>query len=493
MIEPDEESSSSEQEDDIAGDWGDINDLLVWPCQEDFIFSDAPKAGLFTGAGYGKSNVLIQAALKQAVEQDGWWNRSLDWKSNPLKILMGAPHNRYLVTRLIPGFNGQVDDFERRIGRTITKRTGRKGDGWFTSASERRREMENGTTFYFYGLHESGNAVAMDSIGLYIDEVTMLRNQDIWQRAQNRCRDPRANTQRIRVVGTPEKGHFIYDDFYDNDIVKPGCEVFTASSLTNPLLTDQFFQTMASASDFYIDMQVMGQWVKGASGQRFARSFDEDVHLQPMSIPPNHPGARFDIGWDPGYASGQIVIMYYSEKRKIWYVVDEIVIQGFGTQAACEMLRNKGYGAHNIRRIFMDPKDATKHKSNGPQTDESIVHKMLGVRPRVASVPGRNAMLRTRLDALDEMLKNNRVIINSTLKPKNTRSRGLVNAIKNFSLQKSRSDEGRELDRPTSETVQEWKHSIDAIHYVLMNYEHDVYRKVTRNDPDKVVHRRKER
>jgi len=41
--------------------------------------------------------------------------------------------------------------------------------------------------------------------------------------------------------------------------------------------------------------------------------------------------------------------------------------------------------------------------------------------------------------------------------------------------------------------VQEWKHSIDAIHYVLMNYEHDVYRKVTRNDPDKVVHRRKER
>ena len=115
--------------------------------------------------------------------------------------------------------------------------------------------MENGTTFYFYGLHESGNAVAMDSIGLYIDEVTMLRNQDIWQRAQNRCRDPRANTQRIRVVGTPEKGHFIYDDFYDNDIVKPGCEVFTASSLTNPLLTDQFFQTMASASDFYIDMQ----------------------------------------------------------------------------------------------------------------------------------------------------------------------------------------------------------------------------------------------
>ncbi len=487
MIEPDDDTPETIDEDeDIEGDWETSNELLAWPCQESLLFSNAFKAGLFTGAGLGKSKTLIDCAIKLATEQDGWWDRCGDWKSNPLKILIGAPHSRYLTTRLIPGFNGVVDDYEKRIGRKLTKNTGRKGDGWFVSASERRREMENGCTFYYYPLHEAGNAVALDSVGVFVDEVTMLKNQDIWQRVQNRCRDPRAIKKAIRVVGTPEKGHFIYDDFYQNDEVKEGCEVFTASSLTNPLLDDEFFRTMAGASDFYIDMQVMGQWVKGATGQRFARSFEESEHVQPMNIPPNYPGIQFDIGWDPGYASGQVVIMYHSQKRNLWYIVDEIVIQGFGTKQVCEMLKQRGYGRHNIRKIFMDPKDATKHKSNGPNTDEEIVYAMLGIRPRVTQIKGRNSQLRTRLDVLDEMLREKRIIINDKLRPRHNRSRGVINAIKNFALKPSKTDEGREIDAPTPETNQEWKHSIDAIHYVLMNYEHRAYEKVMRNNPDKL-------
>lgn len=486
MIEPDDEPEI-EDGPDLKGDWIDSkfgHDLLVWPGQQDFIFSEAFKAGIFTGAGYGKSQVLIHAALKHAAEQDGWWTHHPNAEADPLKILMGAPHNRYLVTRLIPGFAGLLSEYEQQAGRPLTKRTGRNKDGWFANQAERRRELDNGTSFYFYSLHEGGAAVAMDSIGLFVDEGTMLSNLDVWQRAQNRCRDPRGVSRKIRVVGTPEKGHFLYDDFYNNDVVKEGCEVFTAASLTNPLLDDNFFRTMADAGDFYIDMQVMGKWVKGAGGQRFAKVFDENTHLQPMNIPANHPGIKFDIGWDPGYASGQVVVMYFSAKRNCWYIVDEVVIQGFDTVEVCNRLKAKGYNRSNIRAIFMDPKDATKHKSNGPETDASLVYKHLGVRAKVTSVQGRNAVLRSRLDALSRMLSDKRLLISDKIRPRHTRSRGVVNAIRNFALEPS-VEEGREVDIVTNETSREWKHSIDAIHYVLMNYEHEVYRRVLRNQTRK--------
>ena len=109
------------------------------------------------------------------------------------------------------------------------------------------------------------------------------------------------------------------------------------------------------------------------------------------------------------------------------------------------------------------------------------VYRIMGIRPRVTSVEGFNAQLRTRLDVLARMLKEDRIMINDKLRMRNRMARGLVNSLNNFALEVSEIDDGRFLDKPTRITVKEWKHSIDALHYILMNYEQSDYRQVRRN------------
>lgn len=491
---------------EIQGDWyedySDL-DLLVWPGQDNFIHSYENKVGLFTGAGYGKSQVLIRKSLKHCANEDGWWERCYNWRTDPLKYLLGAPQNKYLVTRLIPGFRGEIDHWEQ-IGKeqtgdpnfSLRAQTGRNGDGFYGGAGEIIQEMSNGVRFYFYSLHDEKSAVGADMSFVGVDEGTMLKNQSIWNRVQQRRRDPRASRRVTAVVGTPEKGSFLYNDFFDhNDMPKKGVDVFTDSSLNNPLLDEAFFDTLEGATDVYIDAQVLGKWVKGIGGQWFANTFQEERHLVPMNIGPHQPGVMFDIGWDPGSTSGSVIIAYYSAKRKIWYVVDEIVIQGGNlgtTEEVCKELLRRGYNKRNIRRIFMDPKDATKHRSSGKWTDEEWVWHTMGIRPRVTSIEGFNAHLRTRLDVLKKMLKEDKIMINEKLRMRNRMARGLVNSINNFATEISEVDEGRFIDKPTDITKKEWKHCIDALHYILMNYENDEYRKAKRNQEGKVhkAHRR---
>lgn len=479
---------------EIKGDWyenySDM-DLLVWPGQDNFLHSEKNKVGLFTGAGYGKSGILIRKSVKHSCEEDGWWDRCYDWRGNPLKYLLGAPQNKYLVTRLIPGFKGELDHWKQIIGRDLRAETGRNGDGFFAGASEIRQEMANGVTFYFYSLHDEKSAVGADMSFVGVDEGTMLKNPSIWNRVQQRRRDPRAHRRVTAVVGTPEKGSFLYNDFFDhNENPKPGVDVFTDSSLNNPLLDEQFFETLEGATDAYIDAQALGKWVKGISGQKFADVFQEERHLCPLAMGPHIPGMMFDIGWDPGSSSGSIIIAYWKPSVKKWYVVDEINIgrgRVFGTEDGCRELLRRGYNKRNIRRIFMDPKDATKHHSTagGEVTDENTVYKIMGIRPRVTSIEGFNAKLRTRIEVLRKMFKEDRIMINEKLRMRNRMERGLVNSLNNFATEPSKIDDTRFIDKPTADTIKDWKHSVDALHYILMNYECEEYRRVKRNDPSK--------
>lgn len=438
------------------------------------------------------SGILIRKAVKHSCEEDGWWERCYDWRGNPLKYLLGAPQNKYLVTRLIPGFKGELDHWKQIIGRDLRAETGRNGDGFFAGASEIRQEMANGVTFYFYSLHDEKSAVGADMSFVGVDEGTMLKNPSIWNRVQQRRRDPRAQRRVTAVVGTPEKGSFLYNDFFDhNEMPKPGVAVFTDSSLKNPLLDEQFFDVLEGATDAYIDAQVMGKFVKGISGQKFADVFQEERHMCPVNIGPHQAGPMFDIGWDPGSSSGSIIIAYYKASVKKWYVVDEINI-GFGsvhgTEDGCRELLRRGYNKRNIRRIFMDPKDATKHHSTGGGnvTDENTVYKIMGIRPRVTSIEGFNAHLRTRIEVLRKMFKEDRIMLNEKLRMRNRMARGLVNSLNNFATEPSKIDDTRFIDVPTSDTKKDWKHSIDALHYILMNYECEDYRAVKRNQQARV-------
>jgi hypothetical protein len=470
--------------------------LDAWPAQMEFLTAEDPVIGMFTGAGYGKTRTLCWRGTIDHTKQDFWWDRCDDWRANPLHFIYGAPTSRYIVDRLAPEQLGVIARWEAAIGRPLTKPTGRGRDGYFDSQQKRRLEMANGVTIHFHGLDKEESAVATDAAGLYVDEATMMQVQGIWTRATMRVRDARALSRTIACTGTPELGHFLREEFFDplTGKVREGYRVFEDATLNNPVTPPEFFKRYRNVSEVFVDMQVFGKWTQGQGGERFAHLFRPEAHLRPMNIAFQQPGVQFDIGWDPGYATGQVVIMYYKASMNKWFVVHEIPIVNEDTRTIARRIRDLGVHARygNLRMIGLDPNDAKKRKSNGVVTDAQIIYEELGVRPKFYDVHGFNAELRTRNDVLANMLIENRIVFNDTMTPTHRRQPGCINSILNYSLKEAdREDDAKFLDHPTAATKKLWKHAIDAIHYVLMHYETTVYRRVRMGvDRDKIEARR---
>lgn len=462
-------------------DYGEqLEEFMAWPSQADFLMSRDRRIGLFTGAGGGKSRILTLRALDDGFAQDGWWEGELagDWRGNPLTFIMGAPHSRHITNRLAPAFRGMLSALERHIGRNLHAPTGKNRDGWFDSRDDRRQEMLNALVYRFYGFHDEANAVAADVAGAYVDEVTFLDQQNIWTRLNQRVRDPRAIRSHVCCVGTPEKSHFIYEVFFDpeTDLPRPEVTALTDSSLSNAMLDASFYEDASGASEDMVQMQVFGKWTKGVGGHRFARYFDETKHIVDMDMDPRkYRDLRWDLGLDPGWASGSLIMSRYSPKQKARMVYDEIVIQGKNLEEVLYEAISRGYNASNIRTFGLDPHDATKRVSNGSETNAAIVRRILGVRPKIHHINGTGALF-TRLDVIAKQLSHNRLFINRALMPSTRHSRGIINSLRNFALQPVRGVDGRFTDEITAETKKEWKHSIDALHYILMTNEHGAYR-----------------
>jgi hypothetical protein len=428
------------------------------------------------------SRVLTVRAIMDGVAQDGWWENELskDWKGNPLRLVMAAPHSRYITNRLAPAFRGMLSSFEAHIGRPIHSPTGKNRNGWFDSKDERRQEMKNGVVFNFYGLHDEESAIAADVAGMYIDEGTFLTSHNIWTRANQRVRDPRALVHRVAVVGTPEKSHFLYEVFFDptTDLPRPDVDAFTDSALSNPMLDPGFFEDAAHASTAMIDMQVFGKWVKGVGGQRFSHVFDEATHLVEMDMSPRkYPDLIWHIGMDPGWATGSVIMSRKSPKRNAWMVYDEIVIEGMQMEETLADLQKRGFRLGNIKSFSSDPKDSHKRHSNSLSKESvaDIIRRVMGIRPKCYQIPNTGALL-TRLDVIDRLLRERKLFINKALLPRSRKTRGIINALRNFAFKEGKDTEGHFIDEITSETKNEWKHSIDALHYILMNNEYGYYR-----------------
>lgn len=451
---------------------------LLWPAQAEFLESDAYITAAFTGASVGKTVALCEKVIKDHVRNDGWWAGRVDYNARPLMMVMGAPHEKYLSARLIPEFRACVANMEERIGRGLRKKTGRYRDGWFGNNVGRRQEMANCTDIVFYPLPTKDSAVAVDICGLYIDEVTMLSDVEIWRRSLQRVRDSRARWRGVGVVGTPEEDHFIYEALVDPVTGEPrkGVRIITGSALQNPKTNIEWFEQIGQqASPIFKEMQVMGKWVRGAGGQRFANTFSLDRHVAKMTFDKRR--LRFDIGWDPGYRTGGVVIAYRTPQN-IWCIVDEITIKDMTTEEVCDELMRRGYTRANIRYIGMDPRDSDKHRSTSRVTDAEIVYRKMGIRPKRKHIGIKTGEIYVRLDVLETLLDQDRLLVSDHLVPRSSFAPGLINSIRNFATRKMKEDEENFVDVPTTDTVERWKHFIDALHYCLMEYEQPEYRKV---------------
>lgn len=463
---------------------------MIWPGQKEFIFSEAETTAFLTGAGAGKSFALCQRIVRDHAKQDYWWEGRAEFNTQPILFIVGAAHEAYLAENTVPLLRATIDRTERAIGRTIRKKTGRDRDGWFGAVGHRRQEMANCVDIIIKSFPTKENAVAVTCAGMYFDEVTMLSDVEIWRRSMQRAREPRAkkNAQGIpynyvACVGTPEEDHFIHDVLIDplTHEPYPGNKIIMGSSLSNPMLPMRWFENQAHSSHLFKEMQVMGRWVKGAGGQRFAHVFREDHHIVHLARPAISSAIKYDLGWDPGYRTGSVLIGWQRPRDGVWFIVDEVVITDMTTYDVCAELLKRGYNARNIRSIGMDPRDANKERSTSRVTDHQIVYDKLGIRPRIQHIGQKSGELYVRLDVIEDMLVSDRLFVNDTLKPRSNQQLGLVNALKQFATRKTNADKETFIDKPTRDTMERWKHPIDALHYLLMGTERGTYQKVIRD------------
>lgn len=471
---------------------GNIQDALqiIWPGQKDFLFSESETTALLTGAGYGKSRILTERIVLDHSKMDFWWQGRAEFNTQPIIFMVGAAHEAYLAENTVPMFRATLDQIEHKIGRTLRKKTGRDRDGWYGAVGHRRQEMANCVDIIIKAFPTKENAVAVTAAGLYFDEVTMLSDIEIWRRSLQRVREPRApvnpKTGRplhfVACVGTPEEDHFIHEVLIDpiTKLPYPGTKVIMGSTLSNPTTPMRWFENQAHSSHLFKEMQVMGRWVRGAGGQRFAHVFREDHHIVHLAKPSNTSALKYDIGWDPGYRTGSVVVAWQRPRDGVWFIVDEIVIENKTTYEVCHELLRRGYNHRNIRMIGMDPRDANKERSTSRVTDHQIVFDLLKVRPKIHHVGEKAGELYVRLDVIEEMLSHDRLFINDGLMPRSMGQLGLVNALKNFSTKKTEADPEKFIDKPTRDTIERWKHPVDALHYIFMHYERGSYSKVVR-------------
>lgn len=463
---------------------------MLWPSQSEFITSDAHITAMLTGAGLGKSVALVKRIVRDHSKHDNWWAGRPEFNTNPLLLMVGAAHEAYLAENTVPLFRAELDRVEARTGRPIRKRTGRNRDGWYGSIGHRYQEMLNATQVHFKSFPSKENAVAVTVAGLYFDEITMFSDVEIWRRSLQRVRDPRAGKRPsgkpwnfVACVGTPEEDHWIHEALIDplNGRPYPGVNVILDASISNPLLPDSWFIDVGRhSSKLFTEMQVMGRWVRGAGGQRFAHVFHEDKHVVGLKAPPNGGGLKFDLGWDPGYGTGSVVVMWQRPRDGAWFVVDEVVIERKTTDMVCSEILQRGYNATNIRSICMDPRD-NKKRSTSEKTDGDYVFQRFGIRPKNKHIGLHSGELHVRLDALEDLITAGKFYISDKILPKSREQLGLVNALHRFAMRKMDEDPERTVDRPTRDTMERWKHPIDAVHFVLMHYERGVYARVARN------------
>lgn len=454
---------------------------VCWERQAEFLDAMDHIVVLLTGAGYGKTKILVDKTIRNVCAQDNWHLNYPGAVSDHLKYIYAAPHDKYLTARSIPAMKAQCDYVEATAGHRIRARTGRSRDGFFGGGSDRRQEFRNGVDVLFYPLYDSNSAVSVDAAGVSVDEATLLSHPDIWLRLNMRLRDPRALFHQVCAVGTPEEDHFIRDLLADEEgNARKGIKIITASSIENPILPMTYFEQMGQqASPAFIKAQVMGGWVSGLGGQRFGNVFDMSM-VGGMPLSRNDPRAQFYLGWDPGYNTGAVVVFFHNRPKREWWVYDEFAVTGQTTRSLCKKIQERGYTTKNIAGIGIDF-DSRKMRSSAAHSkdnDFNVIYDAFGIRPRyLYNRHIFNKDLRTRLDVLERLMVQKRLLFNRDLMPRSTKSLGVINSIRNFALKKIDDTEFFQ-DVPTPESERLWKHFIDAMHYALVQFEEGEYKRV---------------
>ncbi len=302
--------------------------FATWRPDEATIADGFDECALLGGFGSAKTTGLLAKAIVLACE-NGW--RPEYGELTP-RVAITGPTERNVLRNLMP-------KFKRLLPRQLVR-------------EERGRpypsiKLLNGCVVEFasYEAVLEGD----DMVGVFVDEISLLRDSATLQNLRNRCRDPLARRRSFAVAGLPEAGWV--RQHFDPAGWEPGEQrrrlTMLVGTRDNKHLPRAHLENILSACPAgYESALVGGGWLptKGALYDQF----DRHVHVVPNDRATSAPIKA--VGLDLGVSSAAVLVQEERLPGGLTgaLIVGDVVRHGGGTEDLARAVRDHRLG-HLIR------------------------------------------------------------------------------------------------------------------------------------------------
>jgi len=402
----------------------------LFPTQLDFIKSEHKPGqcykhpALVAGLGYGKTTTAVYKALDLANSNRGFMGA------------MYMPTHDLINTVLIPKFEelGLKHNIPLKIDHSATPHI----DIRFADGSVTRILLRSMTHPERIVGYELAWAICDE-----IDTIPLVKALDIWRRIQGRVRI--GVFRQIAVVGSPESLNFLFE-LWENNPPSPHYKLYRASSLENPYLPDDYFQTMYdSYGEKAIQAYIHGKFVN-LHGETVYDAFDRKRHVKTLDQAFVHApmGRRFQYytGTDFGWANPSSILfgkvynnhMYiYNEYERSQFKLWDFLDASLGKMESPSLAD------------WCDP-SGKKNLENAPQTNLQIMQSK-GMHPKFLI-----ANIMEGVNVVNNLFEKDRLHIHP-------RCTGLIDCLESNS--RTFDSKGNWVD-----FTQHDKHAVDALRYM---------------------------
>ena len=355
-------------------------ELALTEPQERFVFSEAKYPAIVAGLAAGKSQAgLVRLILRLLEEKVNCAYYMPTYDLIRLRAMVGAED---ILTSL-----GLPHEVNRS---TYTISVPRFGDIIFRSYDNPNRIVS----------YEVAHSIVDE-----LDTLPKTKAAYVWRKVSERNRQPSDKANTIGCVTTPDQGYsgFVYSRWGQP---KANHELIKAPTSSNPFLpADYEDQIRINYDPLLADMYLSGEFVS-LSRNRVYHCFDRRTHHTDRTIEPGFDGI-LNVGLD--FNIGGTCAVLFIVQGDMVYAVDEFVSQHTGD--FCVKLAKYRY---KNRKIMVYPDSSGQNRStNASQSDIQIIVAE-GFR---VDHPKTNPPIRDRINTVNGLLANNRLLVNTVKCP----------------------------------------------------------------------------
>ncbi len=344
------------------------------PSQRRFHASEARFKGFSGPVGSGKSQALVQEAIR------------LSYMNPGRQGLIGAPTYPMLRDATLTSFLEVLESNDIPFT--------------FNKAESVLTMRDSGSKILFRSLEDFERLRGTNLAWFGIDELTYT-SEEVWLRLESRLRDPKASNLCGFAVWTPKGFDWVYKRFIRNRV--QGYEVVLAKAYENRYVLDKipdFYDRLKSSYDQrFFDQEVLGEYLNINSGAVYS-AFDRARNVRDIAVDTARP-----LLWTLDFNVDPMCSLIAQRKGDEIQVLDEIVLSRASTRDACEEFKRR-FPNHQAGVYVYGDATGSRLQTAGTN-DYRIVREYLaeaGYERATFRVPASNPFVRERIQLMNSKL-----------------------------------------------------------------------------------------